>query len=74
MNKYTTQTQATRILAAGQNHSDLHAGRGVIAMATHDEIALRAYDIYVKSGRKQGQCTKNWHEAEHELKTANHLL
>jgi len=71
MNKYTTQSEATRILAAKQTHSDLHAGQGVITMPTHDDIAKRAYDIYVKNGRKQGQCKQNWQQAEHELRTAD---
>jgi hypothetical protein len=69
MNKYTTQSEATRILSAGQTHGDLHPGPGVITLPTHDDIAKRAYDIYVKSGRRQGQCKQNWQEAEHDLRT-----
>jgi hypothetical protein len=72
MNKYTTQSEASRILAAGQTHNDLHPGRGVIDFPTHDDIAHRAYDIYVTSGCKQGHCHENWHLAEHELRNANH--
>jgi len=34
---------------------------------THDQIASRAYDIYVKTGRKQGHCTQNWQQAEQSL-------
>jgi hypothetical protein len=30
-------------------------------------IAKRAYDIYMKSGHKDGQCKQNWLQAEHEL-------
>jgi len=71
MNKYTTRSEATRDLAAQQTHSDLHPGHGVIALPTHEEIAKRAYEIYVKTGRKQGQCTKNWHQAEHDLRTSD---
>lgn len=44
-------------------------GRDVIP-PTQDEIAVRAYDIYVKNGRKEGQCKQNWERAEHELQTA----
>jgi hypothetical protein len=72
MNKYTTRSEAARTLAAGQTHDDLHTGHGVISMPTQADIANRAYDIYVKSGCKQGHCNENWREAEHELKTANH--
>jgi hypothetical protein len=50
----------------------MHPGRGVIAAPTHDEIAQRAYDIYIKSGNKQGHCKQNWQQAETELQTAGH--
>lgn len=45
-------------------------GRSGIALPTHDEIAKRAYDIYVKSGHKQGLCNQNWLKAEQELRAA----
>lgn len=45
-------------------------GRGAIAMPTHDEISKRAYEIYVKSGHKQGLCNQNWRQAELELRAA----
>jgi hypothetical protein len=63
-----TQSKATQELAAQQTHGDLHPGHGVIATPTHAEIARRAYDIYVKNGRKQGQCKQNWHQAEADLR------
>jgi len=69
MNKYTTQSEATRILAAQQTHDDRHPGHGVITMPTHDDIARRAYDIYVKNGCKLGRCKENWQQAEHDLRT-----
>jgi hypothetical protein len=50
----------------------MHPGRGVIAMPTHDDIAARAYGIYLKSGCKQGQCQRNWHQAELELRAEDH--
>ena len=71
MNKYTTQSEATRTLAAQQTHDDMHTGPGVITVPTHDDIARRAYDIYVKSGQKPGQCIQNWQQAEHELRMGN---
>jgi hypothetical protein len=70
MSKYTTQSEATRTLAAQQTHNDMHPGHGVTATPTHGDIAKRAYDIYVKTGCKQGQCTKNWHQAENDLRAS----
>jgi hypothetical protein len=34
---------------------------------SHDDIARRAHDIYVKKGRQPGQCKQNWQQAEQEL-------
>ena len=34
---------------------------------THDEIQLRAFNIYMKNGCKEGECESNWLEAEREL-------
>jgi hypothetical protein len=72
MKTYMTQSEANRELAAGQTHDDLHPGRGILTMPTHEDIAKRAYDIYVKGGHKEGQCKQNWHQAEHELLTSAH--
>lgn len=35
---------------------------------SHEQIALRAYEIYARKGCKAGQCATNWHEAEAELR------
>lgn len=40
----------------------------VLQGPTHDQIAKCAYEIYVKTGRKQGQCTQNWQQAEQSLR------
>jgi len=37
--------------------------------ATHDDIAQRAYQIYVKKGCASGQCEQNWLQAEQELRS-----
>jgi hypothetical protein len=34
----------------------------------HDQIAERAYDIYVKNGRQKGQCQQNWEQAENDVR------
>lgn len=41
---------------------------------SHEEIARRAYDIYVKNDRPQGQCRQNWCAAERELNMENQSL
>jgi hypothetical protein len=69
MHTHLTHSQGPRAGAIEPAHDDMYPGRGVIDMPTHDEIANRAYDLYVKSGRKQGQCNQNWHQAELELRT-----
>ena len=40
-----------------------------VRLPTHDEIQMRAYDIYERSGHQDGQCEKNWLQAEQELLT-----
>jgi len=35
---------------------------------THEQIAKRAHDIWVKNGCKHGQDEQNWLEAERQLK------
>jgi len=42
-------------------------GADSAAAPSHDAIARQAYCIYVNSGRKQGRCGLNWHQAEQEL-------
>jgi len=34
---------------------------------THDQIAQRAYDIYIQNGRQEGRCQQDWKQAENEL-------
>jgi Protein of unknown function (DUF2934) len=34
--------------------------------ASHEVIARRAYDIYMKTGRIEGHCEENWLKAEKE--------
>ena len=35
---------------------------------THDDIARRAYEIYLEKGCLQGQSEQNWQQAEQEQK------
>jgi hypothetical protein len=71
MHAHLTHSQGPRGGAIEPPRYDMHPGRGVIDMPTHDEIASRAYELYVQSGCKQGQCTHNWRQAETELQAAD---
>ena len=35
---------------------------------THEDIAQRAHDIYVRNGFQQGQSDENWQQAERDLR------
>jgi hypothetical protein len=37
------------------------------SLPTHDQIAQRAYEIYVRGGRVEGRGQEDWLQAEHEL-------
>lgn len=39
------------------------------AQPTQEQITARAFQIYVRNGRKEGRDTENWLEAEAELRT-----
>jgi hypothetical protein len=36
-------------------------------LPTHDEIEIRAYQVFERNGRQEGQCQANWLQAEKEL-------
>jgi hypothetical protein len=61
-----SHTKGTHAFASrpGQNAAD-----NEVTAPTHDDIAKCAFDIYVKTGRRQGQCTQNWHQAEDHLRS-----
>ncbi|MCX5658191.1 MAG: DUF2934 domain-containing protein [Planctomycetota bacterium] len=62
----TTGSQA----AAGQETRNAPTASTPSPTPTHDDIARRAYDIYIRSGKKEGRCAQNWSQAEQELKRA----
>ena len=43
------------------------AAQQVEIKITHDQIAQRAYEIWLAKGRPPGQEQRNWYEAEAEL-------
>jgi hypothetical protein len=40
----------------------------VVTTLSHDGIAHRAYEIYLRSGMREGRCTHNWYQAEYDLR------
>ena len=55
--------------AATPHHSTIMpSGPVLTTVITHDEIAERAYDIYVQNGRRENQCQQNWEQAEYDLR------
>ena len=74
MSKYMTKSKATQMSAMQQAHKAPHPGPVATAMLTHEEIARRAYEIYVENGCRQGQSEQNWLQAEQELKNQQHWL
>jgi len=50
-----------------QSHDIPRPKSGSTAKPTLEDIAKRAYEIYVKNGCQQGQCEQNWKQAEQEL-------
>jgi hypothetical protein len=42
------------------------------ATPTRDDIAMRAYEIYVARGKADGRETEDWAQAERELLGAHH--
>ena len=80
MNNYVVQPKPTREFQAPQKSAKPQSGAvsppGSPVPSTsssprtpsHDEIARRAYDIYLKTGSKQGRCKQNWLQAENELR------
>jgi hypothetical protein len=61
----------TADLTDPQSDAAAQSGSASSQMPSHDDIAQRAFDIYVKKGRPQGQCQQNWREAEQELNIEN---
>jgi len=72
MNSDTSKT-ATRVppvISASTNN-----GKQVtMPELTPDEIAIRAQEIYVNSGRQAGRDVENWLEAEAQLKAERRAI
>ena len=67
MKTLTNESRTTQRYGTQQTHGEEHTGQTAAAMYTHEDIARRAYEIYVKRGRRQGQSQQDWNQAEQEL-------
>ena len=61
------ESKMTQMHATQQTRGDGHYGQAVLLKPAHDEIVRRAYEIYIKNGLRQGQCERNWQQAENDL-------
>jgi hypothetical protein len=68
MNQPPTQPKTTQLSSTQQTLVATHPASAPAARPAHAEIAKRAYEIYLKKGRQQGQCEQNWLQAEQELR------
>jgi hypothetical protein len=69
MDKSRTISRSKGALAAQQMASVSCAEPITTAMPSDEDIARRAYDIYIEKGCRQGQGQENWLQAEQELKS-----
>jgi hypothetical protein len=67
MSNFIFQPNSARGFTAAPKPATPAAGPATPAAPTHDAIARRAYEIYIKKGRQQGQCKQNWRQAEQDL-------
>ena len=78
MTKHMHQPQPNHPAHATPENPEAHAaplsGPFVATVPSHADIAQRAYAIYVKTGRKQGQCTQNWQQAEQSLRGQKYAI
>jgi hypothetical protein len=51
---------------AVEENSEFYREAGILA-PTHEQIALRAYELFVAGGRTEGHTEEDWLEAEKQL-------
>ena len=66
--KLMSHSKGTHTFATQKTVNAPHTVLAVASMPTHDDIAKRAYDIYIRTGSRQGQCKQNWQQAEQDLR------
>jgi hypothetical protein len=68
MKTFMTGSKSTQMYPTQQTQDNGRPKQASPSMPTHDDIARRAYEIYLKNGRRQGKSEQNWLQAEHELR------
>ena len=68
MTRHATHPHGSPAPTSLQTQHPDSCGEGHPYSPTHEQIAYQAYDIYVKTGRKSGQCKQNWQQAEEALR------
>jgi hypothetical protein len=61
------QPKTTQVPVPQQAHGIPCPKSAQTTKPTIDDIAKRAYEIYLEKGCQQGQCEENWKQAEQEL-------
>jgi hypothetical protein len=68
MNTVMNKPKKSQVPAPQQVYDISRPKSGSTVKPTNQDIAKRAYEIYVEKGCQQGQCEENWKQAERELK------
>jgi len=68
MKTFMTESKTAQTYPTQQKHGNGRHEQTVPQRPTRDEIAGRAYEIYLKNGRRQGQSERDWQQAEKELR------
>lgn len=79
MNKYMNKTKSPQVFVSGQPNAaqvsapqpihEISRPRPIAANTpTHEDIARRAYQIYVEKGHPQGQSEPIWQQAEQDIR------
>lgn len=66
MKKRMNEPESTQVPVSQPLHTRLSPRPDAIPVITHDDIAKRAYEIYVEKGCLQGQSEQDWRQAERE--------
>ena len=68
MKNPTVQPRTTPLVAAIAKFTSLPCAKALEAAFSHEDIAARAYELFVLRGRADGHDIQDWLQAEHELR------